>query len=495
VKRTLRTLPKTLDETYERILLGVPLEHQQEAISALTWLVLTKRPLSIKELAEASVIDIASTTNKPFDTNERLLDPESILTTLSGLVSVTKAASFPYEEIIRLAHFSVEEYLVSERITNSPASPFHLSYTSSPRSLASGCLYYLQCPDMPTVNGYDFRITFPFFKYAAEYWSAHVKDCDGSTPDWLLDVMWSFFTSEYSFVIWEKACYDLNPIHADVDYIAYNAREQHDHWTLSRGIWGSMKSICSTPFRYACRFGLTDVVQRFLDLEASSEDAACEDGRTYVNELCIACYFSQEVIVFKLLDSGADQTTAEEPLRAVLDAAMHSKSPNEQILCRLLELSGQLSASSPLTGSIMRRAVETGSLRIASLLLEKVDDLDRKFEWTKLSNTLVQAGRTTSYRNDCTAPYEAAFRGHFDVLQKLIGNWGYVDEADREGRTALYWAAFHGHGQIVKLLLDNGASANISIRGYGWKPIDWAKDRGDLNMVELLEKGAQDELD
>jgi hypothetical protein len=69
VKRTLQTLPKTLDETYERMLLAIQLQYRQEAISALTWLVSAKRPLTVIELAEASTIDISSTTSKPFDVN------------------------------------------------------------------------------------------------------------------------------------------------------------------------------------------------------------------------------------------------------------------------------------------------------------------------------------------------------------------------------------------------------------------------------------------
>jgi ankyrin repeat protein len=141
----------------------------------------------------------------------------------------------------------------------------------------------------------------------------------------------------------------------------------------------------------------------------------------------------------------------------------------------------------------MRWAVHRGNLRIVNLLLEKADGLDREFKWTKPSNTIELIPDFSSYRNDCSAPYQAAVRGHFDVLQRLVDGWGYVNEADYEGRTALYWAAFHGHEEAVKLLLDNGAWANVVIRGYGWKPIYWAKSRGDLATVELLEERGRDE--
>ena len=482
VKRTLQTLPKTLDETYERILLGIPLQYQQEAISALSWLVFGKRPFTVEELAEASVIDITSTINRPFDANERLLDLGSIITTLSGLVSVTEATSRNEKAKIRLAHFSVEEYLVSERIMNSPASAFHLSYTSSARSLSGGCLYYLQCPNLSE--------GFPFLAYAAEYWPAHVKDCEGSTPSWLLDVMWSFFGNQSSFQFWEE--FYIN--HSDRFELRADLFRLLNTATLF--VAGN---VYLGPLNHACRYGLADVVQRFLDIDAKSGSAATSGLKKvaglYASELHAACYFGQEAVFFKLLDAGADYAHVLRALTA-LGATMRSLSPNGQIIYRLLELSDRLPTSDPLTGSIMQWAVNRGDLRTVDLLLEKADGLDREFKWTKTfyssSSCSPSSYSSSSYQSQCSAPYEAALHGHFDILQRLIDSWGYVNESDSEGRTALYWAAFHGHEKVVKLLLDNGAWANVVIRSYGWKPIDWAEKRGDLATVELLKERSLD---
>ena len=458
------------------------------------------------------MIDITSTTNKPFDVNERLIYPDSIVGTLSGLVSMTQATSTAEKDTIRLAHFSVEEYLVSERIMGSPASMFSLCYTSSARRLSSGCLYYLQCPDIPggpastvrelygweqssSADEHCYRQypnlsdTFPFFVYAARYWHAHVKDCEGSTPGWLLDVMWSFFGSQESFRFWED-------VHRrSIDFKAN--MEAPKIYSTTYGLT-SASFPCVGAFCYACRYGLVDVVQRFLDIDARSDGAAmCGSEKVtglYADELRTACYFNQEVVFFKLLDAGADHAHVGLAPGTALVAAMHSQSPNERIICRLLELSGRLLPSDPLTRSIMQWAVDMGNLRAVDLLLEKTDGgLDQGFEWTKPINTLNRRLRLPSYHNRCSAPYQAAVRGHFDILQRLIDSWGYVNEADYDGRTSLYWAAFHGHENIVKLLLDNGAWANIFIRDYGWKPIDWAKEMGNMNIVKLLEDRSRDE--
>jgi hypothetical protein len=50
------------------------------------WLMASERPVYLNELAEAAVIDIS--VDQPFDPEDRLFDPQSILTVLSALVSV-----------------------------------------------------------------------------------------------------------------------------------------------------------------------------------------------------------------------------------------------------------------------------------------------------------------------------------------------------------------------------------------------------------------------
>src|ERR1700733_15406992 len=52
VRALLEDVPDTLDATYARILLEVPHYFQNEALSALKWLVLACRPLFIEELQE-----------------------------------------------------------------------------------------------------------------------------------------------------------------------------------------------------------------------------------------------------------------------------------------------------------------------------------------------------------------------------------------------------------------------------------------------------------
>lgn len=120
VRKALKSLPKTLDETYARILLSIDEEHQPKAIAALHWITYSRQPLRIEELAEAVVIDPKA--DPPFNPGDRLPDPRWLIEILSSLIVISQRPLFfnppgwvePDEaEEIRLAHFSVKEYLNS----------------------------------------------------------------------------------------------------------------------------------------------------------------------------------------------------------------------------------------------------------------------------------------------------------------------------------------------------------------------------------------------
>lgn len=497
MRKALRSLPRTLDETYERILLGIRPEYQQEAISALTWLVFSKRPLTVAELAEGSVIDITSTIKKPFEADERLFNPNSIVDILSGLVSATTNTSGSAK--IRLAHFSVEEYLVSERIMGGPASTFQLSFLPSVQSLLSACLYYLLSPDLHSESG-RLPEKFPLLEYAAKYWPIYAKDCQGSTPKWLMDVIFSFFECKDGFQMWQET------------YFRGSSRADSSDRGCS-SLWGdryaSRLDVHLPPFYYASRLGMTDVVQRFLDMDSISNDSTRTQPRTlpglYANELRAACHFGHEDVVFMLLNAGADHSAVGGRFGTALSASMHTESPNERILGRLLEIGSRLHTSDFLTGWIMRWAVGHGHLRIVNLLLEIADGLDPAFGWTKRSTrhfphpgSLFEGvygqkfgpEQQQSYESGCSSPYQAVFLGHSHIVQRLIDDWDYVNEEDNHDRTALYWAAFHGDENIVRLLLQKGARPDVTVREYGWRPADWAIEWGNECMMALLqEKG------
>lgn len=504
VRKALKTLPKTLDETYERMIVAIRPETQQEAIAALTWLVFSKRPMTVEELAEASVIDITSTTVKPFETEERLFNPNSIVEILSGLISIMPSAE--RSPTVRLAHFSVEEYLVSDRIKTSPASPFQLSFGPAVQSLAAGCLYYLLSPEV-TLAIYGSLMSsstkFPLMRYAANYWHIYVRECQRPMAGWLTDVIMKFLECRPSFGLFQ--------LHWDKHIIM----DQSDAGCLSAQWYDrEQPGPGPPPIYYACCLGMTDVVQRLLNTNSArnkpnqtsqAQDLGVLPGR-YADELRAACHHGHEEIVSMLLEAGADASAVGGNFETALNAAMNTASPNEQIIIQLLEVEDRLQASDFLAGWLMRWAVGHGHLRAVKLMLQKVKGFEPSFKWTVVNSSTrspddffegvkeqrfgpFQWGdmpRTTlgsdtfstassvSYINHCSAPYQAVLYGQTEIVQTLVEYWTNIDEQDHEGRTALYWAAFRGDAASVRLLLEKGARPDVPVRVYGWRAMDWA---------------------
>ena len=118
LRKSLATLPQTLDQTYDRILTAVSEEDCEYAIRILQWLTFSAQLLAVKEVAEVVAIDVAG--NCAFDCDEVLEDPLEAVNICSSLVTVTTTKAEgswgPLQRIIALAHYLVQEYLVLERI-------------------------------------------------------------------------------------------------------------------------------------------------------------------------------------------------------------------------------------------------------------------------------------------------------------------------------------------------------------------------------------------
>jgi hypothetical protein len=52
LRKALNSLPKTLNETYNRILLNIEEGYKEEAFRVLQWLVFSARPVTVEEVVE-----------------------------------------------------------------------------------------------------------------------------------------------------------------------------------------------------------------------------------------------------------------------------------------------------------------------------------------------------------------------------------------------------------------------------------------------------------
>jgi hypothetical protein len=204
VRQALDALPATLDDTYTRILLDIEEMYHDHALTLLRWLAYARSPPTLGELVDAAVTDPIHESSIDAENRGGLEDAFNIL---SGLVTIEESEDADMEDHsetesstpdaltidhgqadvafhsrtltsdtrVRLAHFSVKEYLESKRILQSGAAQFYLESAAGHRALSQSCLtylgYYSSSPEK-TLTQQDLA-TFPLLKYAAQSWSDH----------------------------------------------------------------------------------------------------------------------------------------------------------------------------------------------------------------------------------------------------------------------------------------------------------------------------------
>jgi hypothetical protein len=223
LEKALKCLPKTLYETYDRILLNIDEDYNRDALNLLQWLAFSVNTLSLSEAVDILATD-ADTQNEPlFDQNRRLWNPRDIMTICSSLITITVTDvrlqdgdnSIPGDTLvhrtrladtgeIRLAHFSVREYLVSEHLSqgDSKLSYFHFTETLADTFIAKTCVAYLLQFNKHGCVDEDTHTFYPLSSYTAQYWITHAQPDNDEDPMLLRLIMELLRPSDAVYSIW-----------------------------------------------------------------------------------------------------------------------------------------------------------------------------------------------------------------------------------------------------------------------------------------------------
>ena len=145
--------------------------NQVHAYRMLQCLTVAVRPLSVAELAEllAFDFDVAKDGIPKLNSDWRWEDhEEAVLSTCSSLITVVPGDESP---VVQFSHFSVKEFLMSDRLAMSPGdiSQYYISLSNAHTMLARACLsVLLRDPDVTDRSD-------PLARYAAEHWVAHAQ--------------------------------------------------------------------------------------------------------------------------------------------------------------------------------------------------------------------------------------------------------------------------------------------------------------------------------
>src|SRR5947207_5395258 len=145
-RKTIDDLPPGLSETYTRILNrhSSNSDRLKIILRALTWLIFIVRPLELKELAIATVIDPAI----EFDEEQRLDNDALVLDYCGSLVKYNSLS-----KSVEISHISVTQYFKSREL-GGRINPYYLDESECNTLLLKSCFTWLS--SMPFENSLKF---------------------------------------------------------------------------------------------------------------------------------------------------------------------------------------------------------------------------------------------------------------------------------------------------------------------------------------------------
>lgn len=375
IRIALKSLPKTLDETYARILAKIPEEHSEDARRILQCLISAFYPLDVKEVAE--IVAINPFQDPIIDFDSKLYDPQDVLTICSSLVSVipstrgivdTKEEKFPIQEL-RLAHYSVKEYLISNRVNGALAPMYSIDERLAHDAMAGFCLRYLLQFDQDDLgrglpgSQYGLLENALFAPYATRCWGRHFR---AAAPD--------MSSSSHRNAL---------ALTKDQRIIRNALKLQKKWWEFDNNLdlWGLLKTDTINPLYYASLHGLTSVMSTLLGL---GEDVHSLGPRG--TALAAACSSGHADAVRLLLQAGAniELDTSTMPGwrgkgRTPLDYAVSGK--HVSVVELLLAEGADVNHPGPSSQAAIIQAVYNKDITIARLLISAGADVNKFDKW------------------------------------------------------------------------------------------------------------------
>ena len=380
IRKSLNELPITLDDTYERILQGIPKEKFQHARRLFQCIVAAIRPLRVEELAEIFAIDFGpnEVINLVEDWRPESAE-EAVLSACSSLITIIDDQG---SKIVQFSHFSVKEFLTSDRLQTSKISnicDYYVSPEPAHTLLAWACVVVLLQLDEKVDK--ERVATFPLAWYAAEHWVDHTKfeNVESQIED----------TLEHLF----------NPIkpHLRACIWMYDVEKKHSRFKGSRA--QQPPPLEASSLYYAASLGFSGLSKRLVTTHAEDVNAKCYDNRT---PLFVACRRGYVNVARLLLDHGADMNI--QTISEMMPLHVASSNGHVEVAQLLLERGAALDAQTKRKDTPLCLASEFGHLEVVRLLLDHGADVHIRGEKDR-------------------TPYQVATyrgHGHHDVAQLLL---------------------------------------------------------------------------
>ncbi|KAK2788575.1 hypothetical protein FQN53_003426 [Emmonsiellopsis sp. PD_33] len=456
LRKALGSLPATLDETYDRILVKIADEYVEYALRILTWLAFSARPLGLSEVAEVVAVD----TDSGFDPDGVLEDPMDVMAICSTLVTITPphrrfhGRQKVVEKTVVLAHYSVKEYLLSDRIQQGLASRFVLKPIACETSIAKGCLrYLLQFRDSVSCSAQEVIKTSKLAVYAAEFWTYHARAV-GRDPDSMNQLIIEFLICEDAF----RKAYQI--------YTPKWHRTPREFPAWRRGL---IPTYYPSPLHYATSSGLPEIA-RLLIRDGADINAICDLSGS---ALCAAVCCRDGSMVSMLLQEGADvNSPPNSDLTPLSIAAIYNKTGIVELL---LQAGPRVETLSRALGiaAFLRRA------EVVKMLLRNGADVN--LECSSFSG---------SYYSALQAAAGGGMKGMVELLLQAGADVNMQTESNHSN--ALKAAIKSNEREMMQLLFQAGVDVHAKCHSDCDDALAFAAKQGELGAVRLLLRAGAD---
>jgi ankyrin repeat protein len=449
IRKTLKELPETLDETYERTLKEIPKEKRQHAHRLFQCLVAAIRPLYVEELAEIFTIEFGQDVAHNLMEGWRPENPEeAVLSACCTLITVIDDDEG--SKIVQFSHFSVKEFLTSDRLRTSEIENirhYYIPLNAAHTILAQACLTVLLQLD----EKFDKKrlATFPLAFYAAQHWFDHAKYEDVEPR--VQDAMQELFDPTKPYLASWVWIHDVDQDRKTIDRLP-------DHPSVPEG----------TLLYYAVSCGLCGLAKYLISTRGEDVNAKCGSHGT---PLHAASSKGHHDAVCLLLDHGADVNITNERGRTPLPAAYAGR--HLDVMRLLLERGAAPDVECSSLGLIIHIASCNGQAEAIRLLLQHKADVNAtsNANWTPLHWA-----------------YDDA-----NVAQILLDHGANINAISSMGETPLFYASRKGCLEVVRLLLACGADVHIRTKD-GLTAFQVATSKNHTHVAQLLlEHGAEKE--
>ena len=461
MKGVLDGLPESLDETYERVLRNINKANREHAYRLLQCITVAVRPLRVEDLAEVLAVDYDAARcggipkSKP---DWRWADQhQAVLSTCSSLIAIVDHGD---SRVVQFSHFSVKEFLTSDRIAHSSGdvSRYHILLSPAHTILAQACLGILLRLDEHVTK--DNALEIPLARYAAECWVDHAQFEDVSSH--IQDVMEYFFDADKPhWAAWRRV-YDMDLL----SWLGFCPEEM---------IPGAV------PLYYAALCGFYDLTKHLIVKNPEHVNAR---GGKMVTPLVAALHRNHFRVADLLHGHGADVNPRGWLERTPLHVASFHGHVN--IVQWLFHHGADVNARNVHHSVPLHYACDRGKLEISRMLLERNADINARGRWGLVP------------LHFATASIGAEDR--LELMQLLLDHGADANARDDDRCTPLHhsshwkkedYSPYTGTVEGSRLLLDHGADINAE-NSEGKTPIKVALEAGHHKMAEFLSsQGAQ----